>query len=208
MINSVRDIRPASRFETYRAVTESQQQALDLCRAFAEEVAGADARERMPFPSASLLSITGPPGVGKSHLLEAIVAHVAEVNPGMAGRILLHRRQPGGSTIPGSSYGFPVVLIDDAFSSLDDAGMIVYGLDGEDLIRQLLDAYDKRVWVVINSNFSFVEHLPRLLAAKDKQGRAASRIKEIGGGVIHVAGPDARGNQAPPAWVRKTKRIA
>lgn len=204
--NSIKDVRPGSTFELFVPKTDSQRQAFEAAKKIAESIvrnADSYASGMSPLASAKLLMLDGPPGVGKSHLIEAIINYVATHAPQACGAIYLSRYNFTHEHLSdGYDYEHkPIVFLDDLYVEHVDPRRMHIATDLRAMSSWIKTLYEKRVLCVMSSNFSMTQHVFPRVAQADTIGRIASRVAELlkTAGEIHVDGPDHRASAEAPA---------
>lgn len=209
--NEINNVRPTSRFDTYVAKTETQVHALRTMQAIAGNFLSL--RNKFsecsnPFVGGAFFVLSGRPGTGKSHLLEALVTDVGEKAPNVLDHMFLLRRDFSLQTASGvtkGTFGRPIVLIDDLFrehQSVSDLSRF----DIQCLSNYIAYAYDNRLVTVATCNFPFMDGILARIEAHDKVGRISSRCAEliaVHSGEVQMDGPDHRRAMAEEALKKR-----
>jgi DNA replication protein DnaC len=209
--NKVNGIRLTSTFEDYVPVTESQTAALKLFQAMSanllensDRIIKAHSDGESPFPAGMLFVLTDKPGVGKTHLLEAMISQATEQKPALKECIFFSKNTPLGYLTGYNlndaefhrTFGADrIIIIDDLFSDKEDISKLCKATDIKPLMALIMCAYEQRALVITTSNFSIRDQLLPIIAANDPNGRIVSRCAEIcfaNSGEITVEGPDHR----------------
>ncbi|MDR3423792.1 MAG: hypothetical protein P4M13_01760 [Alphaproteobacteria bacterium] len=85
--NIINEVRPNSRFSNYDPQTSEQRAALEIVRAMAGSIienAENLAAGRASFTDGALWVLSGGPGVGKTHLIEAFINEIREKTPALS----------------------------------------------------------------------------------------------------------------------------
>lgn len=214
--NEINNIRPTSRFDTYKPSTDSQRQAIETIQAISDQLVGLKdqfARSANPFASGAMFVLTGGPGRGKSHLLEALVHDVAERAPSVVEKMFLLRKSFVSHTITGvgkHTFGnSPIVLIDDLFSEHQSVSSLHPATDIKYLSQYIAFAYENRIVTIATCNFPFMSGILPRIEESDKVGRIASRCAElitVNSGEFQMDGPDYRRVMAEEALKQRSSQ--
>ena len=196
-VNIINTIRPSSTFESFRKV-EGTEEAYNALYAFTEKLMASQdrlAKEAYPFAHAQLVTLTGPVGTGKTHLLEAIVNQLRPY-PGILKRVSFVRKDVYYAyQLDQAPFGQTAILLWDDFLSDHQTLAEYFRLEfqAQALMQFFVDTYENRRVVIMNSNFS-MEALAEVVKKWDKIGRATSRINEMlaNGKKIAIQAPDYR----------------
>jgi DNA replication protein DnaC len=198
--NRIAEVRPGATFSTYYPDPAYPSQAamrdnlLTLSQAILAK-AEAILTEDYPFKQGRMIFISGPPGVGKTHLIEALINAVVAGNAQLSSKILLLRgnftRMHSGSFA--DFMGCPIVIIDDLYAERQSLDM----LDASDLsvlMRLVMDVYESRRLVLLTSNFVLKKGVEKFIQDGDLVGRASSRLAELmaNSGAVAIDGEDYR----------------
>jgi DNA replication protein DnaC len=202
--NTIRNVRPDCRFSNFQIKHPSQEKAFQLFKGLTGQLIAFQgqltARDN-PLPAGKLIVLTGKPGRGKSHLMEALVNEIAEKAPDLY-RTLFFGSMPLGYAVgydPGRMNeqafgGARIVLIDDLFREAATIDQ-VHSIDIKSLMGLISGIYEQRRLVIISSNFPFLGGLLEIIEKNDPTGRVISRSLEVlqaNSGEILVDGPDYR----------------
>lgn len=204
-VNRIKEVRPDSLFENYQPLTESQKKALAFFKNISSILTESDMAKRIisdefPFPTAAFYVFSGKPGVGKTHLMEAVVNGLTAQNPKLRDRIFLLRDNFTTMMYGMSGDNFfnnkPIILLDDLYAEIQGPeGLKGFGYV-EKLTQFLMQVYERRSLVIASSNFPFIENVLPLVRQHDIIGRSTSRIAEMFGrggvGELEIKGPDYR----------------
>jgi hypothetical protein len=169
-------------FDSYKPTTDSQERALGVARRVVEI-----AKSGTTDPAMVVLS--GGPGVGKTHLIEAI-------RYGLSASGLKYDYFSGHVPYEPKG-GLPIVVGDDAFSQFDRLGGKVIDPSSAEvgaLNNAVLNTwYPESSLVVMSSNFS-LQAIQTALSEFDTIGRASSRLQEMAqrGADIRIEADDHR----------------
>jgi len=143
-----------------------------------------------------MIILWGNPGVGKTHLQEAIVNHIAQVNPAVLARLYLSRYDFTLENLSSAfSYGgCPVILIDDMYARHQSVESLHPNTDLDSFKKFISRVYENRCLVIVTTNFQFKDGILQRVKSIDKIGRVTSRMNELMAcsGEIHLKGPDYR----------------
>lgn len=202
MENYIKYARPSSTFDNYDPKTETQQKALEVFRGLATLLSKnikAIVNNPNPFPHAQMFFLSGPTGIGKTHLLEGLANRLIEANPKMRERLYWIRGQEFTGQFMGSSLMHyfdqtPIILVDDLFSTKQSLGELHERVEIDAMMRFASGVYERRALVVATSNFPFMQGIFAKVKSIDTIGRAASRLEEImaRSGEITMTGEDYR----------------
>lgn len=205
--NQIKQVRPTATFENYVPGTESQQQAYDMMLKVTNSVIGMQDKimaEDNPFQRANLIFMSGAPGLGKSHLQEAMINKINREAPGVAQQKIYLMRDNFTSEfatfIPTHENGFkkhPIILVDDLFANVSSASDLRPLSDGKAMHNFIMQAYKTKNLVIFSSNFALGDDLERIIAGNDSMGRLQSRLQEISAGNFAMQGEDYRSKTAP-----------
>lgn len=211
--NEVRNIRPDSRFDTYVPKTDSQRDAMHTMKKLAQSLVDLQdvfKTSTNPFSKAAFFVLSGGPGLGKSHLLEALIHEVEESAPNVLDHMFLLRESFTLHTIGGvGSSTFdrrPIVLIDDLFSQHPSVDKLCPATDIKGLAQYIAYAYENRVVTIATCNFPFIDSILPKIKESDPVGRITSRCAEVitaNSGELTMDGPDHRMLMAEEALKRK-----
>ncbi len=156
--NCIKQVRPNSTFNNFilDQATSTQRLAHDTFKKLANRLANHPPllEYQYPFDNAQLFVLAGPPGTGKTHLIEALINEVTTENPELIDRIFLYR---GVRLLIYLTHDFiykryPIVIVDDllfGYNSLNDVD--------HSAISELMEAiqiiYECRNLVIFTSNF-------------------------------------------------------
>lgn len=158
----------------------------------APEIIGSEAS---PFPSGAILVLTGPPGRGKSHLMEGLIGDVLTEAPGLESKILLSRESlfsNFGSAVP-RWHSWPLVFLDDVFSDEQSVSSLRIGSIMA-FMNLITWVYEGRRLAVLTTNFPILDGLTQKILEADQIGRTVSRMKELwaNAGEFELDGGDYR----------------
>lgn len=214
--NEITNIRPTSRFDTYKPNTESQRDAMQTLQAISDQFVGLKdqfSRNANPFGSGAIFVLSGGPGRGKSHLLEALIQDVTERAPNVVDNMFLLRKSFVHHTITGitkDTFGNrPIVLIDDLFSEHQSVSSLHPSTDIKYLSQYIAYAYENRIVTIATCNFPFMDGILPKIEEVDKVGRIASRCAELitaNSGEFQIDGPDYRRIMAEEALRRRNSQ--
>jgi len=211
--NEIDNIRPTSRFDGYKPSTDIQSQALQTMQGLAQNfihLKDQFAKSSNPFASGAFFVLSGGPGRGKSHLLEALIQDVSEHAPNVKDRMFLLRKSFVSHTITGvgkqTFNDCPIVLIEDLFSDHQSVESLHPATDIKYLSQYIAYAYDNRVVTIATCNFPFMDGILPKIQEVDKVGRISSRCAElitVNSGEFKMDGPDYRMVMAKEALNRR-----
>ncbi len=169
-----RENMPNSRysFEGYIPKNESQKRALYVAKRVVELYNSSDFQSN---PQPAIVIFSGPPGVGKTHLLESI---------------------RGGVNTSSSSDSSPPIFIDDLFSKHTELTGREHSESKQPLIefgKKIMGLYESGSLLIATSNFT-LEKIITELNMVDTIGRASSRLNEMAsrGADVPISGEDHR----------------
>ena len=148
--NQVATVRPEPTFDNYQPYTESQEQALQLFKAIGSELVKSEQAligPENPIPKGRLIILSGSPGVGKTHLIEALINEIKAKAPELLSQIYLLRGTPLGyvTSYDAVSYGSRfkerrIIIIDDLFSQKSSARELNDAVDVKPLASLVMGA--------------------------------------------------------------------
>ncbi len=202
--NIVGEVRQSSTFDSFVPQNKTQKKVADDLRQLADNIAKhpriLDAGS--PFEQGRIIVLWGGPGVGKTHLLEATINHIRVVNPAAVKRMYMSRFPLTHEHISysnGFDYnGCNVVFLDDVYSEFTDLSRLSDVTDIPSFMKLVTVVYERRLLVVVTSNFNFTDGIVARTAKVDKIGRALSRPRELmaNSGELHIVGSDYRAKLA------------
>lgn len=199
MSNLVSQVRPSSRFDSYEPGTESQQEALERFTRLAAAITNSAEKilsSAYPFEHGRFIFVSGNPGVGKTHLLEALINEVTGNVPELARRIYLFRGRFTVRNISGISDfdKCPIVVVDDLYAEYQTIDDLHPRTDIKVLMEMITMVYEKRQLVIFSSNFPLMEGIEERIRSVDTLGRTTSRLKELlaNSGEMEIQGEDHR----------------
>jgi len=199
MQNLVGQSRPSSLFSTYQPQTDSQQEALtrlvSLADAASRKLQALPGRPH-PFSNGRIVFISGPTGVGKSHLVEAFINDLAEKELEVAKTVFLFRGDFTSRNVSGlDQFGnCPIVVIDDLYAKYQSIEQVHGGTDIKILMQLVTMVYEDRRLVIITSNFPLMQGISEKIRQEDQIGRVTSRLNELmaNSGELVIEGADYR----------------
>lgn len=201
--NAINTVRPNSLFSNFSPQTPEQEEALRTFRNMADTIVSNEAsfgHSGSPFTDGSLWVVSGKPGTGKTHLLEALINEVVSRAPSLRSQMYLLRdsltRHGVGTGIHDYSVDSkPIIFIDDAFADHHSVETLHVRTDLQILMSLITYVYESRSLCLVTTNFPFLNGiLPRIKEA-DPVGRIYSRCQEIlvaRAGEMEIKGPDYR----------------
>lgn len=198
--NRLAQVRPENTFASFERYTPEQEPIVTRLQSIAQQLVAKEAilTDEFPFANGRILFLTSEPGHGKTHLVEAIINHIADHKPELLGKIVLSRGVfTSEHFISANEYGgASVVIIDDIFADHQS----VQGLHPGDVIAMIhfiTMLYERRIFAIITSNFRLTGDDGGILgrvARVDKVARAMSRFKQVlaSSGEIVLPGKDFR----------------
>jgi chromosomal replication initiation ATPase DnaA len=194
------EVRPTSTFESFELYEPDQQKVVDLLTGVAQQVitkADQIMTEEFPFAAGKILFLHGEPGRGKTHLVEAFINRILKARPDLRKRMCLSRGRFMYDFLTDTHpYGpAAIVVIDDMFHDKSSVGNLCKVNDVNAFMKFMTMVYERRILVLITSNFPLVQGgILQEVAKVDKVGRVLSRSKEIlaGSGEINLLGKDFR----------------
>lgn len=178
-------------FSDYLPQTDSQKFALDKVSDFCFLIINNKdmlLKDKV-FKNAMWLSLSGLPGVGKTHLLNSMKNCL--IDNGLDK--LLYKTSKVTWSADALSWGKPIIFVDDWFADLHMVSQF-----NDNCIRQIYETLmhielEKKV-LVSTSNFQFFANreLFTRIATFDGTGRLASRLQVFRAGIIDIQGPDYR----------------
>jgi len=207
MANAIQSVRPYSTFASYVVKTPEQEQAKAAFMQLSEAlVQGAPQFQsgQNPIPNAAIYSMAGGPGIGKTHLMEAVINDVHQRAPDLFNSLFLMRENFTHATMTAifdHTFGRkPIILIDDLYSDTQSVEKISPGgVIG--MMNFISYAYENRCLVLTTCNFPFLSGVLEKVKQEDKVGRVYSRCQEMfsRGGEFEIKGPDHRQTLAAQA---------
>ncbi len=197
--NLISQVRPSSTFNSFEKYDPEQEKFVQVVKRLADQiVAKADAicTQPYPFEHARLLIFWGEPGVGKTHLIEALVNHVKQAAPQVLAKMYLARENFTHANLSSTgSYGnAPIVIIDDLFAESHGLDQLHDATDIRCFMEFIKKMYEERRLIIITTNFAFKEGIVERVKKVDKVGRIVSRLNEIlsRSGEFEFSGEDYR----------------
>lgn len=197
--NLVRQARPTSQFSTYQPQTDSQAEALKRFTALADAIARKSrsvVENTYPFEHGRIIFVSGNPGVGKTHLVEALINELTQREPDLVERIFLFRGNFTHANIANFSDfgGCPIVIIDDLFAERQSIEKLHPNVEIKVLMQLITAVYDERRLVLVTSNFPLMQGIVEKILAADAVGRVSSRLRELmaNSGELIIEGRDYR----------------
>lgn len=212
--NVIHQVKRVNLFENFEPRNTSQRKALDVVQQLASSVIDkADHFHVSPTPFAAMPSSTSPlangclwvisggPGRGKTHLIEAFINEIADKAPKARDSIYLLRSSLTlhglGLKLREESFDRkPIIIIDDAYSDKQSIDDLHPKTDLPVLMDLIACLYDTRALCLMTTNFSFLKGILPRIKALDNVGRAYSRCKELlstsGNNELILKGPDYR----------------
>ena len=197
MPNSIDQVRKTSTFESFNPQNKVQEEAKTTMQKLVSKIVAKVklASGKLNFDHARLISISGEPGLGKTHLLEAFINEFRNNDIDPENLIYLSR---GNFTLDNISKisdfdQKPIIVIDDLFSEHQSVEPLGPTTDLDCLSKFLSFAYEDRRLIITSSNLALGEILKRVEEI-DKIGRINSRANEMMAGLpeIKVEGKDYR----------------
>lgn len=179
-------LRPNALFETFIPQTELQSTVATNMQSLAISFV----EKKGILNNAKFIAITGSTGRGKSHLIEAflhIILNSKKINENV---IYLARGKYVYQGMKNACSGKQLVVIDDLYSDCQDLNSVPDFML-EPFMDAILEMYENRTLVILNTNFS-MRGLLEKISKIDKIGRITSRLQEIGITNIEMDGPDYR----------------
>lgn len=188
--NMLNRVRPEATFESYNRV-EGTEAAYDTLVSMCDKLTARQVElstTLYPWPRAQLVTLTGPVGVGKTHLLESVVNRIKLRKSPALMRVHFCRKNVyyvyQNGTAPESVEASPlstnmIIVWDDFLSdyqTLDE--FMKYEFMAKALMAFFMDVYENRRFVLMNSNFS-LEQMAVVIRQHDKIGRVTSRLNEM-----------------------------
>lgn len=198
-------VRPENTFASFELYSPEQKPVVDFLQAVAAQIVGkcdAILRDDFPFANGRLMFLTSDPGHGKTHLVEAVINHVAEHKPELLGKMVLSRGDflHDHMTAASEYGGAPVVVIDDVFAEHQNIDSLHPATDLKSFMHFITMLYERRIFVLMTSNFRLTgdNGILASVAKCDKMGRVVSRCLQMVGttGEIVLPGKDFRAELA------------
>jgi chromosomal replication initiation ATPase DnaA len=173
---------------------------VDRLQSIAQQLVAKEAilTDEFPFANARIMFLTSEPGHGKTHLVEAIINHIADHKPAMLGKMVLSRGKFTSDHMTSADEygGASVVVIDDIFADCQSVQDLRPG-DLIALVHFITMLYERRIFAIITSNFRLTGDDGGILgrvATVDKIPRVMSRFKQVlaASGEIVLPGKDFR----------------
>lgn len=192
------NIRPNSTFENFDPQNEEMGKIKDGLERLSNDISRRVVSGKnilVPgLDTGKIINLQGNPGLGKTHLLEAIVNFLK--NKGVEIRdlesLIYFDRQFGTTSLIDQNH--PIVLIDDLFKNTQSAGDL-NDYQIKDFSKLVTRVYEEQILLVTSTNLDVMSILNRV-EELDRVGRVSSRMKELtNGGVsnFELTGDDYRG---------------
>lgn len=154
--NKLAQVRPENTFANFEVYCPEQQAFIDRLHAVARQLVAKTEilSDEFPFANGRIMFLTSDPGYGKTHLVEAVINHVAEHKPEMLGKMVLSRGNftSDHMTSANEYAGASVVIIDDIFADRQSIQQLLPG-DLIALMHFITMLYERRIFAIITSNF-------------------------------------------------------
>ncbi len=200
--NKLAQVRPDCTFDRFELYCEEQLPIVARLQGLAEQIVSKGDQilsDEFPFAHGRIMFLTSDPGYGKTHLVEAVINHVADKRPELLGKMalsrghFLHDHMTAASEYGGAS----VVIIDDIFSEHQSIDALHPATDLTSFMNFITMLYERRIFALITSNFRLMGEDGGILgkvAQRDKVGRVLSRCKQVlaASGEIILPGKDFR----------------
>ena len=197
MPNSIDQVRSTSTFESFEPQNEVQEKAKQIMQDLVSKILTKveSASGKLNFDHARLISISGKPGLGKTHLLEAFINEFRNNDIDPENLIYLSRGNFTGQNFMGDFAfdGKPIIVIDDLFSEHQSVDSFSSIIDIDTISKFLSFAYEDRRLIITSSNLASEEIFNKVKEV-DEVGRVTSRVNEMMAGLpeIKVEGKDYR----------------
>lgn len=164
-------LRETSTFEEYQIFDPSQAAALQVFENMSQSLIGnsekitdALTKKESPFDAGQLYIATGNPGVGKTHLLEAMLNKTLAEKPELREAIYFSKNTPLGFML---GYDLNdtrfhrtfskkrIIVIDDLFSNRSDVSELCRATEIPALMALIMCAYEQRALNYYNIKFFF-----------------------------------------------------
>lgn len=199
--NRIEEVRPTSTFDTFDPNTTAQGLALQLMIGLSgrlldlsDEIHKTD----LPFHHGHLHILSGPVGIGKTHLMEALVN---SMTPEVRDRTFWTSKNAVHAS--SSNYLFLpkeccILLLDDWMNEYPDTSRWCEGNEINATKALIETAYRRRLLVVLTTNLNVTTDAMGRVAGYDQKGRYTSRYAELlkRGFDLALDGTDFRG-EAP-----------
>lgn len=179
--NPVADHRFVGTFATFKVYRPEQQPVVDLLSKLAERVIGYAPQlvaDENPFTEGKILSITGQPGRGKSHLTDAFINKIKDGDPRALSRVVYQSRAFKSGPLDVTK---PIWIIDDLYAG-DSDSTSVKQLD-EEVVKGFMQlatqVWENRVFLLLSCNYPILEPMFQRIRAVDMVGRGASRLNGL-----------------------------
>lgn len=210
--NKISEIRQDVSFANYEPQTQEQAEGLALAQAIAKGLIEGNgkfksilAQLESPLPNGHLFCFSGAPGRGKTHLMEAIINEVRASAPNVYGSMTFQRGdlpRPALGSIPEHEVDWkPIIFLDDVWADKHSVDDLIEN-DIRNISELIKFAYDRKLFVVMSTNFPFTKDVLPKIQEWDKVGRISSRAAEMlktRSQEIEIIGPDHRQEMAAEA---------
>lgn len=190
--NHIDEVRPTSTFKSFIPQTDEQAMTAQGLEKLTTQI-GERLRSVGEFDHARVVGIHGGPGRGKTHLTEAMINRLREME--VADRVWLVRGEDAPYALKQHALSEDatkrVFIVDDLFSRFPALARVDTWNLGN-FTESLLQIYERRLFLITTSNFSTAGIKQRITADIDPVGRVKSRLAEMTVRDITLDGPDYR----------------
>lgn len=185
--NKMAQVRPDCTFDRFELYCAEQKPIVGRLQSLAEQLVGKSDQilnQEFPFAHGRIMFLTSDPGYGKTHLVEAVINHVADKRPELLSKMVLSRGNflHDHMTAACEYGGASVVIIDDIFSEHQSIESLHPATDLKSFMHFITMLYERRLFALITSNFRLMAEDGGILgrvALCDKVGRVLSRCKQV-----------------------------